>query len=83
MKTSNISIAFASDLHLPPFYSNRRDDALYFPPEADVIILAGDIAVGNLAAEEAFNLAERYPKLSCNTDCRKSRVLLQIYRTAN
>lgn len=61
METSKISIAFASDLHLPPFYSNRRDDALYFPPEADVIILAGDIAVGNLAAEEALNLAERYP----------------------
>lgn len=61
MNISTISIAVSSDLHLAPSSTCRRNNALYYPPEADIIILAGDIAVGDLAAEEAVNLAERYP----------------------
>lgn len=61
MKTSYISIAFSSDLHLAPFNTSRRDHALNFPQDADVIILAGDIAVGEQASVEAFKLAETYP----------------------
>ncbi|MDO8272040.1 MAG: metallophosphoesterase [Gammaproteobacteria bacterium] len=62
MKNPKISIAYASDLHLPPTRTQRRIRALNFPPESDVIVLAGDIAVGMQAADVAFDLAEWYPE---------------------
>lgn len=61
MKISEIAIAVASDLHLAPFKTDRRIRALNFPPEVDVVILAGDIAVGMQSVNEAIELAERYP----------------------
>lgn len=60
-KKANISIAFASDLHLAPFRTDRRIRALNLLPEVDFIVLAGDIAVGMQAVNEAFELADRYP----------------------
>lgn len=61
MKKSSISIALASDLHLTPFRSDRRNNALNFPPDVDIIVLAGDIAVGVQSIREAIELADRYP----------------------
>ncbi|MAY36585.1 MAG: hypothetical protein CMN84_10840 [Spongiibacteraceae bacterium] len=51
-----MKIFLASDLHLEFDGSGEPD----IPPEADVIVLAGDIAVGRRAAEYALSLAESH-----------------------
>ncbi|MEX1196358.1 MAG: metallophosphoesterase [Pseudohongiellaceae bacterium] len=61
MKTSSLSIALGSDLHLSPRDEERRRRALAFPDDADVIILAGDITEGVRAAIVALDLADEYP----------------------
>lgn len=61
MTIAGISIAYASDLHLPPYKTDRSMRALNFPAEVDLIVLAGDIAVGMQAITEAIELAEQYP----------------------
>jgi Icc-related predicted phosphoesterase len=53
-------IAFASDLHLE--FPNTDPRALAFPTDVDVIVLAGDIHVGDKVADLALALADRYPR---------------------
>jgi Icc-related predicted phosphoesterase len=54
-----MKVYVASDLHFEFPGADRR--AMQFPEDADVIVLAGDIAVGANAAKEAIALAARYP----------------------
>lgn len=55
-----MKICLASDLHLEFPNADRR--MLDFPEDADVIVLAGDIHVGDGAAKEAIALVNRYPR---------------------
>lgn len=52
-------VCIASDLHLEFPGANRG--SMQFPEEVDVIVLAGDIAIGETTAKEAIALAGRYP----------------------
>lgn len=61
MEKKQIAIAFGSDLHLRGSSAERRRKALNFPKEADVIVLAGDIAEGMQAPLVALELADAYP----------------------
>lgn len=53
-----MKIFLASDVRLEFDGSDEPD----IPTEADVIILAGDIAVGRMAGEYALSLAESHPQ---------------------
>lgn len=55
-----MKICLASDLHLE--FPNADRQMLDFPEDADVIVLAGDIHVGDGSAREALALAARYPR---------------------
>jgi predicted MPP superfamily phosphohydrolase len=52
-----LRIAIASDLHF-----ERGPRPLFFAEQVDVIVLAGDIAVGKQAADVAIEMAELYPE---------------------
>ncbi|WP_341938246.1 metallophosphoesterase [Marinimicrobium sp. C2-29] len=56
-----MKIVAASDLHLE-FSQADWSQALAFPIDTDVIVLAGDIGVGNLSTEIVLDLSDRYPR---------------------
>lgn len=55
-------IAYASDLHLRKRHEQFNRRAMSFPENCDVIVLAGDIAVGHEASDIVEELSERYPQ---------------------
>lgn len=56
-----MKIVAASDLHLE-FSQADWSQALAFPTDTDVIVLAGDIGVGNLSTEIVLDLSDKYPR---------------------
>jgi|TARA_R100000900_G_scaffold46033_2_gene36920 Icc-related predicted phosphoesterase len=57
---SRMKIVAASDLHLE-FSNADWSQALAFPEDTDVIVLAGDIGVGSLTIEVVLSLSAKYP----------------------
>ncbi|MDF1622725.1 MAG: metallophosphoesterase [Pseudohongiella nitratireducens] len=54
-------IAYASDLHLRQYHKFFNQRAMSFPESSDVIVLAGDIAIGHEASDIVDELSEQYP----------------------
>ncbi|WP_027330162.1 metallophosphoesterase [Marinimicrobium agarilyticum] len=55
-----MKLAAASDLHLE-FSQANRSNALAFPTDTDVIVLAGDIGVGKQSVQIALDLSVQFP----------------------
>jgi len=55
-----MKLVAASDIHIE-FPATNFGRAIAFPDATDVIVLAGDIEVGNVASEEILDIARRFP----------------------